>query len=119
MVYAAIVGFGVAVELSAEAAAEDGPAVPLLGAALALLIGGFVVISSGIGRSGAPAVMLAKGALAVLGLVATLAGLPAAAATVLVGLGWAALVVLEWRLPQPSRTAADPGEAALAADRAG
>ncbi len=118
VVYAAIVGFGVAVELSAEAAAEGEAAVPLLGAALAVLIGGFVIISSGIGRHGAPAVLLAKAALAVLGLVATAAGIPAVTATVLVGLGWAALVVLEWRLPRVSRTDPQGSGTAAAAEPA-
>jgi len=98
LVYAAIVAFGVAVELSAEAAAESGPAVPLLGAALAALVAGFLVISNGIGRHGAPAVLSAKAGLVVVGLAATLSGLPAVAATLLIAAGWAALVVLEARL---------------------
>ncbi len=95
LVYAAIAATGVGVELAAEEAAHAGEAVPLLGVALAALIAGFIVISSGTGLPASRVVLVAKIALALLGLATPTAGLSAAPATVLIALGWVALVLLE------------------------
>jgi len=51
--------------------------------------------------------------------VATAAGIPAVTATVLVGAGWAALVVLEWRMAGPSWTEPEDRDPALVAEPAG
>jgi low temperature requirement protein LtrA len=98
LLYAAIVACGVAVELSAEAAAHHDGSVPLLGVSVAGVIAGFFLVSSGIGLHGSGAVLLAKLALAVGAVVATLGWLGPTAATVAVAAGWAALVLLEWRV---------------------
>lgn len=101
-VYAAIVVTGVGVELSIEEAAHGGSGVPLLGLGSAAVLGGFLLISSGIGRHAAPAALAAKAGLAGLSVAAPLV-LDAAPATVVIALGWAALVALEVRL-SPARS---------------
>ena len=98
LLYAAIVACGVAVQLSAEAAAHHHGSVPLLGVGVAGVVAGFFLVSSGIGLHASRAVLVAKLALAVGAVVLTLGAVGPTAATVTVAAGWAALVLLEWRI---------------------
>ncbi|MGK5443531.1 low temperature requirement protein A [Micromonospora sp. URMC 105] len=103
IVYGAIVAAGAGIELAAEEAAHPGhgDASLLVGGSQIALVAGFLVISQGIGLHGTPPVLTAKGGVVAVGLLVAVVHPPPLVATLLVGISWLAVVLVEQRVAGP------------------
>jgi low temperature requirement protein LtrA len=94
LIYASVVAIGVGVELALEESAHENHPVPLFGIGILAVILGFLVISTGIGRSGAPILVAAKVGIAVLAGATAVIGVAPLPSVVAVAAALLVLVVL-------------------------
>jgi low temperature requirement protein LtrA len=99
LIYASVVAIGVGVELALEESAHENHPVPLFGIGIVAVIAGFLVISTGIGRSGAPILVGAKVGIAALAAATAVVAVEPLPAVVAVAVALLALVVLERLVP--------------------
>ena len=95
LIYASVVAIGVGVELALEESAHENHPVPLFGIGMVAVIAGFLLISTGIGRGGAPILVGAKLGIAALAAATAVFAVEPLAAVVAVAAALIGLVVLE------------------------